>query len=158
MKTIILYGRRNTGLIALSMLVALGYEVRVITDCGKIKWLATILNCEVIDEEKIGQFDLLLSVHWHKKVEQNILDKGICVNVHPMLGVYNGHNPIKRYIDNKDTDANVCSHYMTDEFDKGELIYEVGFETPVCKTYADFYNVAMPFYYMLIDRTLKIVL
>lgn len=159
MKTIILYGRRNTAMYSLSMLVALGYTVKVITDDENVAWLAKVLYCDrVFSLDSLGEFDLFLSVHGNKIIPKEYLVEGKFVNVHPCLGKYNGRNPVKRYIENKDTEANVSSHYMIEKVDEGELIYELGFETPVCNTYADFYNVALPMYFKVIDRTLKIVL
>lgn len=158
MKTIILCTRRNVGLYSLSFLVSLGYNVRVITDDENVKWLASVLNCELVDFDTMGVCSLLLSVHWHKIIELKDLQYGRAVNIHPCLYKYPGHNPIKKYIKNGDTQASVESHVMTDVIDEGEVIHQEFFETKKCHNYADFYNQAVDKYLKCIDRTLKIVM
>lgn len=159
MKTIILYTRRNVGLIALSYLVAKGHMVRVLTDDQQVKWLAKKLNCGVISGfDQMGDYDLFLSVHGWKIVPDKYLNEGKAVNVHPCLFKFKGHDPIARYIANGETLASVGAHQMTSVVDEGELVYEEFFDTPVCKNYADFYNVAFYHYFTVIDKILEQVL
>jgi methionyl-tRNA formyltransferase len=161
---IVLYTRRNVGLYCLSHLVALGHDVDVITDDKNVEWLANRYGCSRVigmeDINRIGKFELFLCIHGNKIINKDILINGWCnyadfVNIHPCLYKYKGHNPIKRYIIGKDTDATVESHYMTDVVDEGEVIHSENFTTPICSNYADFYNVALPYYIKCLDETLN---
>ena len=160
---IILYTRRNVGMYCLSHLVALGHDVLVITDDKNVEWLAGRYDCRVISLDTMynfGMFELFLCIHGNKIVSRDILLRGWAhyaefVNIHPCLYKYKGHNPIKRYIIGKDTDATVESHYMTDVVDEGEVIHAENFTTPICSSYADFYNVALPYYIKCLDETLN---
>lgn len=159
MKTIILYTRRNVGMYALSYLVANNYNVEVITDDENVLWLAKRLYCDVVDFDSMSkEFSLFLCVHGNKIIDKKYLDKGRFVNIHPCLSKYRGHNPIKRYIENKDTEASVESHWMTEEVDGGEVICRLKFKTTVCNSYADFYNQCVDKYFKIIHRTLELVL
>ncbi len=157
MKIVILYARRNVGLCALSYLVAQGLVVKVISDDEDILWMADELGCEVVTMETMGDYDLLLSVHWHKIIPSEYFN-GVCVNIHPCLFKYKGHNPIKRYIENGDTQGSVESHYMTEIPDEGEVIHQEFFETGKIGLYQEYYDIALKYYFKLLDRTLKIVL
>lgn len=158
MKIIVLYTRRNVGMYSLSFLVSLGYEVKVITDDENVKWLAEVLHCERVTFDTMGEFGLFLCVHGNKIIDEKYLKLGKFVNVHPCLFKYKGHNPIKRYILNNDTEGSVESHWMTKDVDEGEIIYEVRFHVGVCKTYAEFYNEALRFYFLVIKKTLDSIL
>jgi methionyl-tRNA formyltransferase len=155
MKTIITYCRRNVGMAILPFLVAKGYGVKVISDDETVLWMADSLGLEIVTLDSMGEFDLFLCVHGNKIIDKKYLVDKKFVNVHPCLYKYKGHNPIRRYILGKDTDGTVESHFMTEVVDEGEVIIEVGFETPICKTYADFYNVALKHYFFVIDKTLE---
>lgn len=158
MKTVVLLTRRNVGLCALSYLVAQGLVVKVISDDENVLWMADALGCEIVTLETMDDYDLLLSVHWHKIIPVKYLN-GICVNVHPCLeNGYKGKNPVLRYIQNKNTDGSVSSHYMTEIVDEGEVIHTENFITGMVETYQQFYDAAVPSYFKLLDRTLKIVL
>lgn len=155
MKTLILYARRNVGVAALTYLCAKGYRVKVISTDKDVLWMAGKLGVEVVTLDSMGEFDLFLCVHGDKIIPDQYLVEGKMVNVHPCLYKYKGHNPIKRYIFGADTDATVESQYLIKEVDAGSVIHQENFETPVCKTYADFYNIAIFYYYKTIDSTLK---
>ena len=159
MKIIILYARRQTGVTALLYLVAKGYKVVVISDDEYLLALAKDLGVERTVLEMIPwmKFDLFLCVHGNKILPKELLIEGKFVNVHPCLFKYKGQNPIKRYILGQDTDATVESHYMVEKVDEGKVICEVGFTTPVCKTYAEFYNIAIGHYILTIKKTLEIL-
>jgi len=157
MKTIVLFARRNTGLYCLSHLWALGYDVKVVTDDRDIADTAKMYGCEIVSTDKMGSFDLVLSVHWHKIIPTYLFKRKPAVNIHPCLFKYKGHDPVRRHIDNKDTVGSVAAHYMTDTVDEGELINEYLFETGVCKSYGEFYNVAFFYYYKTINKVLKTI-
>lgn len=157
MIVIVLFCRRNVGLIALSYLVAKDYTVKVISDDENVLWLAKELNCEVVTLDTMGEFDFFICVHGNKILPKEILQDGKFINIHPCLGLYKGHNPIKKYIYNMDTKATIESQYMIEEVDAGGVIHKENFTTPVCDDYADFYNVAFQYYFRCLDATLKIL-
>ncbi len=144
-------------MIALSYLKAKGHNVKVMSDDSMVRWLAKKLDCEIVGLNNLGEFDLFLCVHGHKIIPKEYLAKGIWVNIHPMLGLYDGHNPIKRYIENGDTEGWVSSHHMVEKVDSGERIYTINFHTGKCNNYADFYNTAFKTYFVCIDNTLEIL-
>lgn len=162
MKKILLFTRRNVGLISLSYLIARGHKVYVISDDADVLWLALSLGAIARPHIKyvkdFGDFDMVLSVHWNKVIPVEYFNGKPAVNVHPLLTWYKGKNPVSRYIENKNTSASVESHYMTDVVDEGEVICREFFETEVIDSYASFYNIALPYYFRIIERTLKIVL
>lgn len=155
-KTIILYCRRNVGLYALSFLVAKGwYDVKVISDDLNVRWLANTLGVKLISFDTMGEFDLFLCVHGNKILGREYLQKGVFVNVHPCLHLYRGADPISKYIANKDVLGSVQSHYMIEEVDAGEVIEGEFFTTPPVANHADFYNIAAPYYFKVIAKTLE---
>lgn len=155
---IVLYTRRNVGLYCLSHLIAMGHEVRVMTDDEDVKWLCDVYACRVIengDWKNVGLYDLFLCVHGDKIIPKNYIVAGRMINVHPCLISYPGHNPIKKYIENKGVVGSVSTQWLINEVDKGEIIHTEWFDTPGCKTYADFYNIALPYYFKAIQNTLE---
>lgn len=158
MKIIILCTRRNVGLYSLTFLVSLGYDVKVITDDENVKWLANVLNCELVDFETMGEYDLLLSIHWSKVIDVKYFEYGSAINIHPCLSWYKGINPVKRYIANKNTKASVESHWMIAEADEGEVVHQEFFDTTPIEKYQEFYDIALKFYLLCIEQTLKKVL
>jgi methionyl-tRNA formyltransferase len=158
---ILLYTRRNVGMYCLSHLIAIGHEVVVMTDELTIVRLAERYGCPVIGNgewERMGSYDMLLSIHGNKKVPTQFLKPG-SVNIHPCLSRYKGKDPISRYIKDKQILGTVESHWMTDEIDGGEIIYRTPeFLTGECRTHADFYNTALPFYYHCLEHTLNKIL
>lgn len=154
-RVIILYTRRNVGMYCLSYLVSKGFVVKVITDDDHVKWLAGNLDCDLIDFESIGNFDLFICIHGNKIIEESILNKGMFINIHPCLFKYKGHNPIRKYIKNGDTLGSVESQKMILEVDSGDVIHQEFFHTNKCNTYAEFYNEALPYYFMVLSKTLE---
>lgn len=155
MKSIILYANRNTGMVVLSYLVAKGYKVKLITDNDEnITRLAKSYDVPVVTFDTMGDFDLFICCHGRKIIKNKYLIEGKFINIHPCLFKYKGHNPIKRYIENKDTKGSVESLYLTEEVDAGEVICDRSFYTGVVTTYAEFYNIALPYYFEVIEETL----
>jgi len=154
MKTIILYCRRNVGLCVLSYLVAKGYEVKVISDDETVLWMAEKLYCEVVTIEKMPEFDLFICCHGDKIIDKKYLVEGKFINIHPCLYKYPGKNPIGKYILNEDTDGTVESQWLIEEVDGGEVIHKEEFSTPICNSYAAFYNIALPYYLKTLEATL----
>jgi len=153
--TIVLYANRNTGLVVMSYLVAMGHNVKYISDDLDIIEMGTAYNLTRVVLETMRPFDLFICCHGDKIIEAQYLQEGKMINIHPCLYKYKGHNPIKRYIENGDTEGTVESQYMIEEVDAGEVIEQEFFKTPVCKTYADFYNIAIPYYLKCIHNTLE---
>jgi len=154
---IVFYGRRNTGMYILAFLVAKGYEVKVISDDANVLYVANSLGLDVVNLETMGDFDLFICCHGIKIIDSKYLIPGKFINVHPCLYKYKGHNPIKRYIENKDRRGSVESHFMMEEVDSGEVIHSEYFETPVITTFAEYYNIALPYYFKCIERTLNVL-
>ena len=153
--TIILYCRRNTGLCALSYFVAAGHKVKVITDDVDIIVLAYDLGVPIIDENTMGEYDLIVSVHWNKIIKDVYLAGKKSFNVHPCLFKYKGKDPIARYIKNKDIVGSVAAHRMTSVVDEGEVLCEWKFYTGIVEGYAEFYNLALPYYFKTFDLAMK---
>lgn len=155
MTTILLYCRRNVGLIAVPYFVSKGFRVKLITDDVNVFNLGIDLRCEIVTMEDTGDWDWLFSVHWNKIIPDKYLKPNKGVNFHPLLHKYLGANPVKRYIENKDTMASIGSHIMTNEVDKGTKVDMIMFETGATNSYADFYNLALPYYLKSFRRTLE---
>lgn len=155
---IILYTRRNVGLYCLSHLVALGHEVKVVTDDDNVKWLAGRYRCKLVDLETMGEFDLAISIHWNKIIPDKYLKSGIWANIHPALYLFRGKNPIKKYMEEKRRLGSVESHYMTSVVDGGEVIHQEFFHTPVITDYTQYYDIAIKFYFKTLDETLNKIL
>lgn len=152
--TIVLYANRNVGLLVLSYLRAMGHIVYVIHDGDQqMEDLCNMLGVEVVTLETMPPHDLLLCCHGRKIIPKEYLT-GLCVNIHPCLFKYKGHNPVKRYIANKDTLGSVESHYLTEVVDGGDVIHQEFFETTPITDFANFYNIATPYYYMCVNETL----
>lgn len=157
MTKILLYGRRNVCLYALSYLKGLGYEVKVLSNDENVIWLSGSLKCELVSGfDKMGDFDVFISVHGQRIVPMKYLEGKIAFNVHPCLEKgYKGKNPIKTYIELGDKWADVSSHHMTEVPDEGEIIETVHFYTGKVLDYANFYNIAAFYYFLLIHQTLE---
>lgn len=155
--TIILYTRRNVGLYALSYLKAKGLFVKVVTDDLEVFKMAGKLNCEVVSlaDALFSLYDYFFCVHGNQVIPKDAIKKYQMVNFHPCLTQYKGANPIKRYIENKDRYATVGCHYITEEVDVGEIVHQEFFITPEVKSYAEFYNIAVPYYFKCFDAVLE---
>lgn len=157
MKTIVLFARHNTGVIALSHLWALGHNVKVVTNDMNVVSVAKLYGCELVGAEYMGTFDMVLSVHWDKIIPTFLFNRKPAVNIHPCLFKYKGKDPIRKHIDNKDTVGSVAAHHMIDKVDEGKLICEYMFDTGVCRSYGEFYNTAFLYYYKTINKVLETV-
>lgn len=132
----------------------------VITEDEDVEWMARKFGIPIlpsVEYIKKLSFDLFLCVHGKKIIANDCLVAGKMINVHPCLFKYKGHNPIKRYILGKDTDATVEAQWLIEEVDGGEVICREDFQTPICNNYADFYNVALIYYYKVLDNLIKIL-
>lgn len=158
MRQIILYANRNVGVAALCYLKARGYDLLIITEDKDVEWMARRFRLPVlpsIDYLRKINYDLFLCVHGRKIIPKECLVENKMVNIHPTK--YNGHNPVKKYIENEDTDGCTRAIRMVEDVDAGELLHQENFKTPICNNYADFYNVALIYYYKCLEQTLKIL-
>lgn len=155
MKTIIFYGRTQMGMVVLSHLVALGHKVKVIPEDKMIEDMCGYYNLEIVTLDTMGEFDFFICCHGKKIIDSKYLVEGKFINMHSCLFKYKGQNPIKRYIENKDTKASIESHYMVEEVDAGKVITRVLFTTPIVSNHQEYFNIATPYYYECIDKTLK---
>lgn len=155
MKTIVIYGRRTPCWMSLFYLVSKKYNVRVISDDEMVLWVAKRLGIEIVSFEEMGMCHLFLCIHGTRILKREEFTRQQSVNIHPTLELYRGKDPIRRYIENKNTNGSVSSHYMIEEVDAGLIIDTQYFDTPICKTHADFYNVAYIHYIKCLDETLN---
>lgn len=151
----ILYINRNTGMHVLSYLVARGYDINVITEDEDVITLCSYLDVNIVTLDTMGDFDLFICCHGRKIIDSKYLQDGKFINIHPCLSKYKGHNPIKRYIENGDENGSVESQYLIEEVDAGNVICSETFVTGKVNTYAEFYNIALPYYIKIIHKTLK---
>lgn len=157
MKTIILYIRRNTGLLALFYFTRKFKEAefKIVTDDESILYWCKRWNLEVTSIDKMGDYDWLFCVHGNRIISEDKLREGRCINWHPLLFKYKGHDPVKRFLKNGDTVGSVESHFMTGWVDMGETIHYESFAAFDCKTHADFYNIAFQYYLRSFDKTME---
>lgn len=153
-KTAIFYGKSQVGLVVLLDLLANGYKVRVIPNDDIIRAAAKYHNLPIVTLDTMGEFDLFCSCHGEKIIPMRYLPEGKCFNMHDCLFKYKGQTPIQRYMDNQDTKASIESHYMTEQVDEGPVIHQEFWDTPVCHTFGEYYNLAVPHYLDCIERTL----
>jgi hypothetical protein len=155
-KRIVLFARRNMGLLALVYLLSRKKKsLKVVTDDEHIISYAKSNRVEVVSVDTMGDYDLLVSVHWNKIIPVEYLKQGKSFNVHPCLRLYRGKDPVRRYIDNRNTEATVESHYMTEVIDGGAVIHFEKFETGVINSHERFYNIAFPYYLKCLDETMN---
>lgn len=161
MTKILFYGKRNTGVICLLFLKAKGDINVVVADESddNVLIVARLVGIKVVNlnlELFTKTFDYLFCVHGTRIFDGDELVKDRFINFHPTH--YNGHNPVKKFIKNKDTQGSVRAMYMIDRVDEGELIAEETFKTGVCHEYADYYNIAYIYYINLISKVLGKIL
>jgi len=155
MKTLVFYGRTQVGSVVLSYLVAKGYSVKVIPEDDIIEDLCSYYGLPIVTLDTMGDFDFFICCHGKKIIHDKYLIEGRFINMHSCLWKYKGVNPIKRYMDNQDTDASIESHYLIKEVDAGEVITRVLFETPIIKSYGEYWNLAIKHYYKCIHETME---
>lgn len=155
MKSVVLYGRRNTGLLALSYLWAKFWpKIEVISDDPQIIEFAKDKKIKLVDFDTMCEFDIFICVHGDKIIPSKYLVDKHMINIHPCLFKYKGKDPISRYIKNEDTEATVESHFIIEEVDAGDVIHVEKFTTGRVSSHSEFYNLAYPFYLKCLYRTL----
>ena len=137
---VIFYGGKQAGVVSLFLLNNYFKNIEVIPEDALVKKAAEILNLKQTILEEAGSFDLLVCCHGRKIIPKNMLDKGICINLHPCLYKYKGANPIKSLLSDKETKASVGCHHMSEKVDEGEVIYEKFVDVSECKNETEVYN------------------
>lgn len=154
-KTAIFYGKSQVGLVVLLDLLANGFKVKVMPNDEIIRRVADHHRLEITTLDTMGNFDLFLSCHGERIIPMRYLAGRLAVNMHDCLYKYKGQTPIQRYMDNEDTDASIESHHMVKEVDMGPVIHQEFWTTPVCKTFGEYYNLAVPHYHDCVEATLR---
>ncbi len=89
---------------------------------------------ELIQTIKKLQVDLAVVCSFNYKIPKELLEttKDGFINLHPsLLPAYRGANPYSRVIINNEKETGVTLHYMSEEFDKGDIILQ--FKCPIDK-------------------------
>lgn len=137
----------------ISAIVSYSEDVTRIAEFFKIPVYNSIHHPSFISVLK--KSTLLLSVHGREIVPKDLL-KLPAVNVHPYLYTYKGIRPIKQALKDKNYNASVGMHYMTEETDKGQVIIEHRQEVSG-STEKEIYNELYPLYALTILEGLKIL-
>lgn len=131
-------------------------EVTELSNKFQIPTFATIKNNGFKD--KVRESDFLFCVHGREKVPQDIINltkQKIAINIHPYLYKYKGIDPVNRALKDKCYLASVGSHYMTNNYDEGEVIDEQFIDVTGSNTPIEVYNKLYPLYSMVILNTLN---
>jgi len=93
--------------------------------------------------EKIEKENFIgISVAFNKKIPKQILDKMDIINVHPsIIPEYRGGSPIIWQIKNKEKFTGYTFHFMTDEFDYGEIIFQDKLKIEYRMKFSDFTDI-----------------
>ena len=153
-KKVIFYGGKQAGMVALLTLLAKGYKPQVIAEDEVIRDITQAFGLELISLDEVANFDLFVCCHGRKIIPTRILDKGLCINIHPCLYKYKGTSPIKRILRDGVAKASVGCHVMTEKVDEGPVIYE-GFKEIKGKNEVEVYNELYPLYSEVLLKTLN---
>ncbi|MCR5265038.1 MAG: methionyl-tRNA formyltransferase [Cyanobacteria bacterium RUI128] len=103
----------------------------------------TIQDDEFISRIKDMNIDLGVVCSFNEKIPQKLLDviKGGILNIHPSsLPKYRGGNPYSRVIMNGETESAVTLHFMSAEFDTGDIVYQEPFPIDKNETMGTIFN------------------
>lgn len=154
---IIFYGGRQSGMISLLTLRALGHEIVCAIPVDEpVEILAKALEINVQKPENINDNDffsylenlgaeMFFCCHGRTIIKKQILDKFLCVNLHPCLSKYPGARSVERLLNNNDNQASVGAHWMTENIDRGKIIVE-NFKEIASDTVIGVYNEIYPLY------------
>ena len=154
MKEIIFYGGEKAGMIALLALLGMNIRPKVVAEDSIVLVTAQLFDLETIMLHDIESFDLLICCHGRKIIKNDILKKGICINIHPCLYKYKGAKPIDRLIADGNSLASVGCHYMIEKVDSSAVIYEY-FTTVKLDSVLSVYNQLYPIYATVLVTSVK---
>ena len=102
---VIFYGGQQAGKTVLTTLVSKIQNIQVIPQDELVATTAEKFGLKKISLEDIKDFDLFICCHGRKIIPKEILNKGLCINLHPCLYKYKGAKPIKRMLEDGCTKA-----------------------------------------------------
>ena len=148
----------------MNKVVFLGIDFKPSIDAGK---LIQCMDCDlVVSHTKRSKFDdfpdeydLGISFMYRNLVPKKELKKALWINIHPApLPSYGGRNIAYHAILNKETKFGASIHYMSDEFDKGDIIHTSWFDVPLNSTSYELYDLSCAESIKLIDKFIPKIL
>jgi methionyl-tRNA formyltransferase len=133
---IIFYGGRQSGMVSLLTVLALGHRiVSVIPVDNSVKLVAESLLLNIKEPKNVNDndfveylktlnADLFICCHGRQIIKSQILNEFKSINLHPCLYNYKGSNPISRLLKDGNKKASVAAHWMTEKVDEGEVVVE----------------------------------
>lgn len=107
------------------------------------------------------QPDLIISMHYRELIPVRILSlsKNGGINLHPsLLPDYKGANSIPWALVNGESEIGFTYHYMNQEFDKGNIIYQERFDVGDADTSFSLFNKSMLLALGKLDHVINLVL
>ena len=81
---------------------------------------------------KENEFDFLISISWRYLISPQVFEKAKIgsINLHRGdLPKYAGAEPIKRALENKESNISICAHHIIQNYDEGEIICKITYPT-----------------------------
>ena len=164
---ICLMGGKQAGLLGALTVLALGDELlSVVCYSADFEVFMEQLKVPVYKSVKESGFaarlkesDVLLSVHGREIVTTDLLNlpRLGSINVHPYLYQYKGADPVGRALQEKNFNASVGVHRMTQKVDEGDVIVEEFINVSGAQTVDEIYNKLYPGYCQSILKALNIL-
>ncbi|MFH1077787.1 MAG: formyltransferase family protein [Patescibacteria group bacterium] len=165
---IVYYGGRQSGVVGLLTLMALGHKVVCVVpvdDPVESVALAHGLNVQKPKNVNLDEFvdyldglgaDLFVCCHGRQIIKARLLNRYKAINVHPCLYKYKGADPISRVLADGEKRISVAVHWMTEFVDRGETIVEL-FKERENDTVIGVYKELYPLYSRSLVEALKII-
>lgn len=84
-----------------------------------------LIKCEYDKTFFKESCDIIISATYHKKIDIKKSVFNLAVNMHPsFLPHLRGKNPIDEALKLKEQNLGLSTHYLTDSFDEGEIIFQ----------------------------------
>ncbi|MBI4227061.1 MAG: hypothetical protein HY600_02165 [Candidatus Omnitrophica bacterium] len=158
--TIVFYGARQAGCIALLTLLAKGHAVPLVIPADElVAGLAERLGLpaarpvsinapDSLERLRALRPDLLVCCHGPEIFRPLLLalPRLGCVNLHPCLSGYPGARAVERFLAAGGTRASVGAHRMTEVVDGGPVLAEQFVDARGCRTPVEIYNRLYPLY------------
>ena len=163
-KKIVFMGGNQVGIIGFLSLMAKGYDIAAMVaysqDLAKIARTFSVPCYETIKDENFKKAaknaGLLVSVHGREIVNAEMLAMcGRAINVHPYLYKYKGANPVGRALAERNFNASVGVHNMTENLDEGEVIVEEFVDVSGASTVNEIYEKLYSYYCVALLKALK---